>query len=443
MLALFVSYASCQIYWNWASSSGSNKDSGDATATSDRDFDITYSKNGDDKNYSTTAENKGWKVALRSPSGDSGQMYQVLGMNKGVLKQDGLQLTVTTEFDQSLGENFMRIIFNVKNTGTTVSKFDLGTYADISIRKIDNSDVIPLSGPKGFTMVGTKEDVTNNDAITLLAGGLLDVTDVDYLWYGEHSDDNIHIGKNLEKLEPLKDKNSVFELGWTSKTIQPGQTQSFNVLLAMGKTIRPPPKVVCSPEIACELDTKCKVNVKYESSNQDVPLKLYYKIEGVSSEFKEVDNFTTGAEKTSQDYTFEFDGGSEPKEYKVIFYAQDTMTTLKSDEYTVTAKVQHNSKEDEEQKKKKEQLKLIGIIIGSVAGGLILIGAITYLILSTSKKRKNDEEEEKPENYIDDVQTTNKIAKEVENINNIFTVSVEEASDQDAPEFVTEDTIKL
>ncbi|EAX97287.1 hypothetical protein TVAG_123370 [Trichomonas vaginalis G3] len=77
---------------------------------SNRAFDFRYRTNS-----RTTYQNYGWRVQLRTNTtnpndSNSNMTYTALAKNKGIIEEEGLKLE--PRFDQSLGENYMRIIFD-------------------------------------------------------------------------------------------------------------------------------------------------------------------------------------------------------------------------------------------------------------------------------------------------------------------------------------------
>lgn len=326
MLSLLLSSANSKIVWNWANSEN------DYSAP-DRDFDLKYTRPNENDPVSTTFANKGWMVILRNPPGPNGNRYYVVGEQEGTYTNETMGLKVATKFDQSFNENFIRVIFEVTNTGSQPQSIDLATYVDITIGGDDTAEVHALPGLTGLVMVSQYNTVTKGDAITLVARDHFNVTNVDFFWYGEaYRNESAAIDVNRTNEDPLTYTDSAFQLGWLNRKINPRETQSFNVLLAMGSKIRLPPQIECLRDsLVFDEEETFKLPIRYKSLYGEVPLELYST--NTQADGAMVDSFTTTDTSKAKDFDVPFTHTDGQREKQITIYAKDKDTTLLSDKF--------------------------------------------------------------------------------------------------------------
>ena len=304
---------------------------------SDRAFDFRYRNNS-----RTTYQNYGWRVQLRTNTtnpndSNSNMTYTALAKNKGIIEEEGLKLE--PRFDQSLGENYMRIIFDLTNNGDEAKIFDLGIYADISIGEDDKATVKALTNGIGFTMESTIEGAEKGDVITLLVRDRYDVTNVDCLYYGKYDSDNSLIGRNMEELNPLVGVDSIFEIGWINREILPHSKQSFNVLLVIGKYTRIPPiiKLDDLETFRIKGDT-VTVTGEYSSIYNDSIITLKYKYGDTDTEHT-VEQHSVKENGSQKHFSFDFIAGPERTKNLIVWVEDEDHRKSKEVSKEITANV--------------------------------------------------------------------------------------------------------
>ncbi|KAI5529796.1 Listeria-Bacteroides repeat domain (List Bact rpt) family, partial [Trichomonas vaginalis G3] len=265
----------------------------------DRAFDFRY---GED--YQTTYDNFGWRVQLRtnttnSSNPDKNVTYNALSENNGSISEENL--TFISRFDKSLGDDYIRVIFDLTNNGNESKLFDIGVYADIQIGGDDRAAVLPLSDGKGFSMENKNDqDPRKGDILTLLVRDGYDVTNVDTLYWGQYHDDRSEIGRNVSNPdESLENTDSVFEISWIGRVIKPGEKQSFNVLLIVGNKIKLPPIIHVNSFNKAQInETTFTVEGTFASVYDDSKIDLYYKYGDDGTEHKLDSLNASNGEKT-------------------------------------------------------------------------------------------------------------------------------------------------
>ena len=208
--------------------------------TDDDTFDIKGMFGG--KLKSVTFGNWGFETYLRVDS--NSQLVEASGEGDTV---NGL--TIAIQLGTTNGGKLGKVTYIVTNPGEDSITYSLGSGADIKIGGYDAAPITRLEGDRGFMMKSMLAEDQNEAGdfaqFNFFAKGTSGVTDVDNFWYGAYDSytDELHYWSGnesaaafygIEHATATGTYDSAMSYSWKDRTIAPGETQTYSVLLGIG-----------------------------------------------------------------------------------------------------------------------------------------------------------------------------------------------------------------
>lgn len=165
----------------------------------------------------TTCGDPGYATVLKV---DNNQVNIVNG--SGSL--DTITLNTTLNFVED--GNYVKVIYTVKNNGTSDKTVSIATHADIMINNDDRATITRLANDRGFSMT----DGTYNYKVYLKK--TTGVTDVDTYWFGQYTQRTNNLWSNTS-INSLVGIDSGMVYSWVNRTIPAGATQEFSVIIGL------------------------------------------------------------------------------------------------------------------------------------------------------------------------------------------------------------------
>ena len=195
----------------------------DLYSDKEKDFDF-FDINGYANNEwkSTTFNNIGYFTVLKV----NNNAPKLVEFNNAVLHN--IQSDINTEFVYD--GNYVKLEYVLKNIGSEASKISLGCFADIQIGENDCATVERIGDNVGIKMTDPREDLQyvfygrNNEY----------VTDIDRLWVGLFPEEETHFF-NQNNINYIERNDTSYTFSWIDRTIEPGDTQKYSVLIGVGK----------------------------------------------------------------------------------------------------------------------------------------------------------------------------------------------------------------
>ena len=232
-------------------------------------FDINGCVNNEWK--STTYDNIGYFTVLKV----NDNAPRLVKFNNSVL--NNIQSDINTEFVYD--GNYVKLEYVLKNIGNESAKISLGCFADIQIGENDCATVERIGDNVGIKMTDPKEDLQyifygrNNEY----------VTDIDRLWIGLFPEEEIHFF-NQNNINYIEKNDTSYTFSWIDRTIEPGETKKFSVLIGVGK-FSSSPVVEFDEEQENNYNTDdVKINVDIRDSDEDGTGTLKYLIDESDTE---------------------------------------------------------------------------------------------------------------------------------------------------------------
>ena len=220
--------------------------------------------------------------------------------------------TVTVSADFINGGKYVQLSYEVTAGTGKVENGRLGVYADVQVGEDDDSALeVIKEGDRvlGLKMVSADPEGAQFNLYFAGAGG---VTDCDTYWFGSY---NYHTQNVFNQLAPdnakpgdgtyapdyssLTGADSTFAFSWQGIYLDPGESQTFSVIVGVGKAALPPqfggtPLEVNIESFAAEKTIDISANVTDAMGETDT---LYYSVnDGVGVELGHVE--ATGNEET-------------------------------------------------------------------------------------------------------------------------------------------------
>lgn len=187
--------------------------------TSSGNFNIWgYTSKGD--LIQTTYRNLGYTTFLKIGN----EVIDVSFVDDTTVVHKGIQVEFAPQF---IGDNYFKLQYLVTNTLNTDKVISIGFDADIQIDTNDKAPVEKIPGDKGFIM---SNDVNR---FTLICKNMPHIEPVDTYWFGRYNERQFYRYTQVTA-DSLTGVDSGMALSWQDRTIQPGETKSFSVLVGVG-----------------------------------------------------------------------------------------------------------------------------------------------------------------------------------------------------------------
>lgn len=176
----------------------------------------------------TTYADHGYDTVL-NVNGSETNIYNGTGSLGGV--------TIKTNLSNISDGNYAKVEYEVKNTNSYSVTIGIATYADIQIGDDDFAPIENLSGNRGFTMSD------GNHIFRFIGRDSYGVTNVDTYWFGTYNDreeNKWNTSYTYDGNGGSRDLDSGMAYSWKNRTIGPGETQKYSVIIGVGELNTPP-----------------------------------------------------------------------------------------------------------------------------------------------------------------------------------------------------------
>ena len=198
----------------------------------------------------TTYADAGYRTAISVNNGTKMTVFY-----RGEPISVGNSLTAETHLEIVYGGRYVKVTYEVTNTGSTTQNFRIGSSADVMIDNNDHAQVVGVKSSTGeYTGLSMSGSPKNSYQFNLVA------PDCDALWYGYYSKAYINIFNNRSDKDTPYSKDSGMAWSWNS-SVAPGQTWSRYVLIGAGELPPAPNAPTLSVDSPTSWTTGTTVNV--------------------------------------------------------------------------------------------------------------------------------------------------------------------------------------
>lgn len=130
---------------------------------------------------------------------------------------------------------YVKATYILTNNNTANSTISLGAYADVQIADDDYATIQRFDNSNGLKLYNEEKNIQFSFYGKSVAG----TTDIDNLWIGTYpnQDDNCFNGNTTNE---IKERDSAFAFSWLNRTIEPGETKRYSVIIGMGEVSNAP-----------------------------------------------------------------------------------------------------------------------------------------------------------------------------------------------------------
>ena len=182
-----------------------------------------------------------WGEGVQTTYGDHGYdtVLSVDGsetnIKNGTGSLDGV--TIKTNLNNISEGNYAKVEYEIRNTNNYAVTIGIATYADIQIDDNDYAPIENLSGNRGFTMSD------GNHIFRFIGRDSYGVTNVDTYWFGTFSDreeNKWNASYTYDGSGGNRDLDSGMAYSWKNRSMGPGETQKYSVIIGVGELNTPP-----------------------------------------------------------------------------------------------------------------------------------------------------------------------------------------------------------
>lgn len=178
-----------------------------------------------------------WGEGVQTTYGDHGY-NTVLNVNgsetnikNGTGSLNGVNL-ITNLTNISDG-NYVKVEYIVTNNNNSSATIGIATHADIQIASNDRAPIDNISGNRGFTMSD------GSHIFRFIGRDSYGVTNVDTYWFGTYNDRQANMW-NTSYTYDGSNTDSGMAYSWKNRSIGPGETQKYSVIIGVGELNTPP-----------------------------------------------------------------------------------------------------------------------------------------------------------------------------------------------------------
>ena len=175
----------------------------------------------------TTCGNAGYGTSFRF--GDEDPVALSISSASPVDVGRGITIGFEPKFYSS--GRFLRIVYTLHNSGSETQTVSFGSHADTQIGNDDGATITKLDDGRGFKMVNRNYPAQFN----FFGKETIGVTDVDTYWFGYYYDRYNNVFNQIG--DPSFSGDSGMAYSWKDKTLAPGQTRTFSVLIGIGDAL--------------------------------------------------------------------------------------------------------------------------------------------------------------------------------------------------------------
>lgn len=129
--------------------------------------------------------------------------------------------------------NYVKVEYIVTNNNNSSATIGIATHADIQIASNDRAPIDNISGNRGFTMSD------GSHIFRFIGRDSYGVTNVDTYWFGTYNDRQANMW-NTSYTYDGSNTDSGMAYSWKNRSIGPGETQKYSVIIGVGELNTPP-----------------------------------------------------------------------------------------------------------------------------------------------------------------------------------------------------------
>lgn len=169
---------------------------------------------------------------------------------------------------------YVKIAYTLTNNNASTSTISLGTYADVQIAGNDRATIERFENSNGLRLY----DDETNIQFSFYGKSVAGTTDVDNLWIGEYpyEEDNCF---NHNTIDKIQEEDSAFAFSWVNRTIEPGETKKYSVIIGMGEVSNAPKIELDQNQGRCFSQDSVVINGTISDLDANSKATLYYTID--------------------------------------------------------------------------------------------------------------------------------------------------------------------
>lgn len=189
--------------------------------------------NGNEK--ATTYEDEGWRIELRDGAGNSAYVGIISNGVEKTVYVNGVPFGFTLNLSFINAGRYVKVEFAVRNTTNVTQVISIGSIADIKIGENDAAQITQFDDGSGFYM-----DDGDGARFSFIGKNAYGVTDVDTFWFGYTEDMHVEMYQQVTQRQSPPGLDTGMAFSWKNRTIQPGATNKYSVLIGIGEVSAPP-----------------------------------------------------------------------------------------------------------------------------------------------------------------------------------------------------------
>jgi len=169
---------------------------------------------------------------------------------------------------------YVKATYILTNNNTANSTISLGAYADVQIADDDYATIQRFENSNGLKLYNEEKNIQFSFYGKSVAG----TTDIDNLWIGTYpnQDDNCFNGNTTNE---IKERDSAFAFSWINRTIEPGETKRYSVIIGMGEVSNAPKIELDQNQGRCFSQDSVTINGTITDLDENSKAILYYTID--------------------------------------------------------------------------------------------------------------------------------------------------------------------
>lgn len=171
---------------------------------------------------------------------------------------------------------YVKATYTLTNNNTATSTISLGTYVDVQIAGNDRATVERFQNSNGLRLY----DNETNIQFSFYGKSVAGTTDVDNLWIGKYEggryEEHCFDNNTTNRIEEV---DSAFTFSWVNRTIEPGETKRYSVIIGMGEVSNAPKIELDQNQGRCFSQDSVIINGTITDLDANTKATLYYTID--------------------------------------------------------------------------------------------------------------------------------------------------------------------
>jgi len=171
---------------------------------------------------------------------------------------------------------YVKAIYTLTNNNTTTSTISLGTYVDVQIAENDYATIERFENNSGLKLY----DNETNIQFSFYGKSVVGTTDIDNLWIGRYSGGDYRehcFDENTTN--KIESEDSAFTFSWINRTIEPGETKQYSVIIGIGEVSNAPKIELDQNQGRCFSQDSVVINGTISDIDSNSKATLYYTID--------------------------------------------------------------------------------------------------------------------------------------------------------------------